>query len=486
MRNEPLQSVVDWASVYAKRLLITDALVVVWAVFGTQIAWFGLAESNLSISGELDNLTLSYTAISVTLTTAWLAFLSIYATRDARVLGAGPAEYRRVINASIMLFGLLAIVAFLTQAELARGYFVTALPAGLVALVLSRWLWRKQLTDRRLHGQMSSRVILVGSDESVNYFWKELARQPQAGYSVVGACVPNGMLASYLPGSNIPVMGSVDHVVRALSATNADTVIVTSSDGLPPEKMRQLSWSLEPGRQHLVVATGLVDIAGPRIHMRPVAGLPLIHVETPRYESNKRAVKRVFDVVGSSLLLLLLSGLLLGIAATVRLSSTGPVLFRQSRTGLNGKRFSMLKFRSMVVDAEELLAALDTNARDEGNAVLFKMAQDPRVTPVGRVLRRFSIDELPQLFNVLKGDMSLVGPRPPLPSEVALYEQHVNRRFLVKPGITGLWQVSGRSNLDWEDSVRLDLYYVENWTLTGDLVILWRTLRAVVARDGAY
>jgi exopolysaccharide biosynthesis polyprenyl glycosylphosphotransferase len=333
---------------------------------------------------------------------------------------------------------------------------------------------------------MSSKVLLVGSSESVDYFARELARQPQAGYRVVGACIPSGVIAGYLPGTDIPVMGSVDKVLEALQATDADTVIVTSSDGLPSDKMRQLSWSLEPGRNHLVVTTGLVDIAGPRIHMRPVAGLPLVHVETPRYEGSKRTVKRAFDLVASVLLLLILSLPLLLIAVAVRLGSAGPVFFRQNRIGLNGRPFEMLKFRSMVTDAEARLQELQASQGNEGNSVMFKLADDPRITPVGRLLRRFSLDELPQLLNVLAGEMSLVGPRPPLPREVEQYEKHVNRRFLVKPGITGLWQVSGRSNLDWESTVRLDLYYVENWSLTGDFTILWRTFRAVFARDGAY
>jgi exopolysaccharide biosynthesis polyprenyl glycosylphosphotransferase len=229
-----------------------------------------------------------------------------------------------------------------------------------------------------------------------------------------------------------------------------------------------------------------MDIGGPRIHTRPVAGLPLIHVETPRYEGSVLFAKRAFDIIASGIFIVLLSPLLLAIALIVRLSSPGPVLFRQPRVGLNGSEFRMFKFRSMVTDAESRLAKLEDTQRAAGNTVMFKMKDDPRVTPVGKFIRRFSIDELPQLFNVFAGTMSLVGPRPPLQREVDLYENHVHRRFLVKPGITGLWQVSGRSDLSWEDTVRLDLYYVENWSITGDLVILWRTIKAVIESDGAY
>jgi exopolysaccharide biosynthesis polyprenyl glycosylphosphotransferase len=476
----------DWAQRYAARLLVTDVVVIVWAVFGSELAWFGTAEANVEITGRLSNLTVSYTAVSVALSLAWIFMLTAAASRDSRIVGIGTTEYRRVINSSLMLFGLVAIAAYLSKSDLARGYFITALPIGLLALVLSRWMWRQHLTARRAEGEMSAQVVLVGSFESAASIAQDLVRTPQAGYAVLGAFVPATGIVTTLPGSNTPILGTIDDVIDRLDSTGADTVVVTSSDELPPERLRQLSWSLEPGRQHLVVAPGLIDVAGPRIHMRPVAGLPLIHVETPRYEGSRQTVKRVFDVVATILLLLLLSVPFAAAAIAIRLSSEGPIFFRQERVGINGRRFRMLKFRSMVTDAEARLAELKAAERTEGNAVMFKMADDPRVTPIGRILRRFSIDELPQLINVLLGDMSLVGPRPPLPSEVEAYEHHVNRRFLVTPGVTGLWQVSGRSSLDWESTVRLDLFYVENWSLTGDLVILWRTVRAVLRRDGAY
>jgi exopolysaccharide biosynthesis polyprenyl glycosylphosphotransferase len=228
-----------------------------------------------------------------------------------------------------------------------------------------------------------------------------------------------------------------------------------------------------------------MDVAGPRIHIRPVAGLPLVHVETPRYEGAARAVKRGFDIVASASGLLMLAVPFLIMASAVKMDG-GPVFFRQERVGKNGNRFRMLKFRSMIPDADKQMAALSVVERTEGNEVMFKLANDPRITRVGGFLRRYSLDELPQLVNVLRGDMSLVGPRPPLPREVEQYEAHVNRRFLVKPGITGLWQVSGRSDLDWETSVRLDLFYVENWSLTRDMQILAKTLTAVLRSDGAY
>jgi exopolysaccharide biosynthesis polyprenyl glycosylphosphotransferase len=476
----------NWREVYAGRLVITDLLVLIWVVFGVQIAWFGVSSADVRFGGNLTEIAVSYTAISVTIIAAWMLMLGIYGSRGYRVLGTGPQEYRQVADGTVRLFGLVAIVSFLFQIEFARGYILIAFPLGLGVLILSRWIWRIWLGAKRLDGKYSSRVLLVGSLDSVVHLARELARQSAAGYLVVGACIPGGHSTPRLPGSMIPVFEEIDKLQEAMAAVDADTVVVTSSDELPPQRMRELSWSLEPGRQHLVVAPSLTDIGGPRIHTRPVAGLPLIHVETPRYEGKRLFAKRSFDLIAAGTLILVLSPFLALIAVSIRLSTPGTMFFRQERVGINGVHFKMLKFRSMVVDAESQLDGLREQDRAEGNSVMFKMKNDPRVTPIGGFLRRFSLDELPQLFNVFGGSMSLVGPRPSLESEVSSYETHVHRRFLVKPGITGLWQVSGRSNLSWEDTVRLDLYYVENWSITGDVAILWRTARAVLARDGAY
>ena len=475
----------DWRSKYANYLRITDLLVLIWVVFGVQIAWFGFSSANVSIAGERQ-LAINYTAISLLLISAWMIALDAVGSRGYRVVGAGTQEYRLIADAAVRLFGVVALIAFLFKVDFARGYILIAFPLGLVVLAASRWMWRQWLNVQRLNERFSSRVILVGSVESVTHLEQELSRQPEAGYLVVAACVPNGRENGFLIDTNIPVSVDLDSLHTAMVETAADTVIVTSSDKLAPQRIRELSWSLEPGRQHLVMAPSLTDIGGPRIHTRPVSGLPLIHVETPRYQGMKLFAKRSFDVISSAALIIALSPFLVAVALSVRMTTPGQVLFRQQRIGINGKPFCMLKFRSMVVDAEARLTDLQPRDSDVGNKVMFKMKNDPRVTRVGRLLRRFSIDELPQLFNVLGGTMSLVGPRPPLEREVDKYESHVHRRFLVKPGVTGLWQVSGRSNLSWEDTVRLDLYYVENWSITGDLVILCRTARAVLAREGAF
>lgn len=390
----------------------------------------------------------------------------------------------RVARASFGVFGTIAIFAFLTRIDVARGYLLISLPVGIVVLMLTRWLWRQWLVAHRRLGEYSARVLLVGSRQSVTQIARDLRRSPDAGYHVVGACVPDGKVADVIDGTDLPIMGSVDAIDRALVATGADTVAVTSTDDLPADKVKQISWMLESGRQHLVLAPSITDIAGPRIHARPVSGLPLIHVETPRFSSGQRFVKRTLDIIGAAVLLVLLSPVLLVVAAVVKLTSPGPVFYRQERIGRGGKPFGMLKFRSMRTGADrelkDLLAAQGTDTQP-----LFKVKDDPRITPVGRFIRKYSLDELPQLMNVLSGSMSLVGPRPQIADEVALYSTAARRRLLARPGITGLWQVSGRSTTSWDEAVRLDLYYVENWSLIADIAILIKTVKAVVAPGGS-
>jgi exopolysaccharide biosynthesis polyprenyl glycosylphosphotransferase len=469
-----------WRRRLARGIWITDLLALIWVVYGTQILWFGLGNAQVTMREDHRLNDLSYWMFSALLIAAWMWSLSLIDSRNERVIGTGPTEYIRVVDVSLRLFGAVAIIAFLTRVDVARGFLLVSLPAGIAVLLIERWLWRQWLISKRQLGQYCARVLLVGSEASVAQVARELRRAPHAGYRVVGACVPTGRIADTIEGTDIPIMGNVDNVERAMLATGADTVAVTSTDELPSDKVKQISWGLEAGKQHLVLAPSITDVAGPRIHMRPVSGLPLIHVETPRFSRGQRIAKRTTDLVASIIGVILISPVLLFLAMSVRLTSQGPVFFRQTRIGLGGTEFTMLKFRSMVVNAEDLLEQLAREKRDAGNEVLFKMKNDPRVTPVGRIMRKFSLDELPQLFNVIGGSMSLVGPRPPLPQEVAQYADHVHRRFLVKPGITGLWQVSGRSTLSWEDSVRLDLSYVENWSLIGDFGILAKTAKAAL------
>lgn len=470
----------DWRRRYRRRLWFTDLLVLVWVVYGTQIAWFGLGNAQVAMRNDSRLTDISYWLFSTGLIVVWMLALGLIDSRSDRVVGTGTTEYVRVTRASFTVFGAIAILAFLTRVDVARGYLLISLPAGVVLLVLVRWMWRQWLVSKRLMGEYTARVLLVGSEASVVQIGRELGRSAGSGYRVVGACVPAGADSPELHSLGVPLQTGFDDVPAVMAETRADTVVITSAANLPPNRVKQISWGLEAGRQHLIMAPSITDIAGPRIHTRPVSGLPLIHVETPRFSMGQRVAKRTMDLTLSLVGVVVISPLLLVIALIVKFSSPGPVLFRQTRIGRGGREFQMLKFRSMVQNAEDLLPSL-LDQRDAGNEVLFKMTDDPRVTAPGRFLRRYSLDELPQLFNVIGGSMSLVGPRPPLPREVEKYATHVHRRFLMKPGITGAWQVNGRSSLSWEDSVRLDLAYVENWSMLSDVIILARTLKAALA-----
>jgi exopolysaccharide biosynthesis polyprenyl glycosylphosphotransferase len=430
----------------------------------------------------------SYTLVSAILVVAWLTGLAVFRSREARALGNGVEEYRRVARASTALFGAIAIVGFLLKLDVARGYLAVALPLGLASLLLGRWLWRRWLAKQRAEGHFTSTVLVVGSHRAAAHMAQIFERTPSAGFRVAGVCVPGwgtgkGNLLN-VDGHAVPVLGDENAVTNVLQSTGVDMVAVSNTEYLGTDGMRALAWQLEAVDVDLVVAPAVVDVASPRLQIHPVGGLPLLHVGRPQYRGAGKVGKLTLDILGSILALLVLWPLFIIVAVLIKLDSPGPVFYRAERIGRNGKPFAMLKFRSMIVGADNRRMALIT--RNEGSGPLFKLRSDPRVTRIGRWMRRLSIDELPQLINVLRGQMSLVGPRPPLRSEVATYTDDVNRRMLVKPGITGLWQVSGRSNLEWQESVRLDLFYVENWSLIQDLVILWRTFGPVFRGTGAY
>jgi exopolysaccharide biosynthesis polyprenyl glycosylphosphotransferase len=469
---------------HIRRVAIVDTLVIVIAVGLAQILRFGATAS----SAQLHNSRLTYSLISVVLIVSWELALRIFQARAPRVTGSGAEEYRRIARASLSLFGLVAIVAYLGHLELARGYLIVALPLGLSMLLLSRWRWRKWLIKQREAGLYSSRVLVVGSHQAAVTMAKIFQREPGAGYRVVGVCVPRSSQSPgqrvVIDGQAVPVLGDEHSVFRALELTQADTLAISNTEFLGVEGMRALAWQLEATSVELVVSAGVVDVAGPRLRIRPVAGLPLLHVDKPQFRGANRLAKLAVDLLGASLVLIATVPVTLLAAVAIKCTSRGPLLYKSERIGLNGQSFGMLKFRTMSVVAESRREEL--MSQNEAAGPLFKMRHDPRVTTVGRWIRRFSIDELPQLFNVLRGQMSIVGPRPPLRSEVVTYSDEVHRRLLVKPGLTGLWQVSGRSDLSWEESVRLDLYYVENWSLVQDLVIVWRTIRAVLSSRGAY
>ncbi|ASD23318.1 MULTISPECIES: sugar transferase [Cryobacterium] len=470
-----------WARQYRTKLQLTDAAVIVAAVTAAFLARFALGTPIANTTP----IPLSAWAVIGLVIGTWIVTLSTFRTRAPRVVAVGATEYKLVINASALAFGLLAIAFLLLQVNTARAYFVFALPLGVAALVLERWLWRKWLIHQRKFGHYLARAIVVGGRDDIEYVVRQINDKSGAAYHVVGAALEDENTTSVTSaGHRVPVVSDFAHVAAAAQSLGVDAVIVAGHPSLGNTFIRNLGWDLEKTSAELVLSSRLTDVAGPRIHFRPVEGLPLIHVEIPQYDGAKHVLKRALDITLGATALLVISPLLLVIGVLVKLDSPGPVLFRQERVGRNGRTFHMIKIRSMVRTAEDDLAGLlDKN---EGAGVLFKIRSDPRITRVGRVLRKYSLDELPQLWNIVVGQMSLVGPRPPLPAEVENYESHMHRRLYIKPGLTGMWQVNGRSNLSWEESVRLDLYYVENWSLAGDLMIIWRTVKIVIRPLGAY
>lgn len=420
---------------------------------------------------------------SVALVVAWPVLLHASDAHAERVFGSGSEEYRAVGRAGFLLLAVAGFASYAADLDLSRALVVGAVPALTLGTLLGRFTARCTLRGLRAQGRCTKRVVVVGRGTAVLELVDRLRRQQFAGLEVVAACVTPDDRDRVARAAGVPV-GGLDDVPALAARLGADTIAVTSASETAAQYLRALSWQLEGTGIELLVAPGLIEVAGPRLHIRPFEGLPLLSVEQPRFEGWQRVVKGGLDRAVAAVALVLLAPALLAIAVAVRVTSPGPVLYRQERVGVNGRCFTMLKFRSMVVDADRQVDALRTLNTSDG--LLFKMRVDPRVTPVGRVLRRLSLDELPQLLNVLGGAMSLVGPRPPLPGEVARYDTSVSRRLLVKPGLTGLWQISGRSDLPWEEAVRLDLRYVENWSLAMDLLILVKTVRAVVTSAGAY
>ncbi|MDP9847195.1 sugar transferase [Streptosporangium lutulentum] len=415
----------------------------------------------------------------------WPLIVMVTGGYDKRYLGDGSDEYRRIFQATAVMASSVAIVAYATQTPIARGYVMAGIPLAGLANVFLRYGMRQGLHRRRYEGECMRRVVVVGHWASILELHTQLSRKPYHGMKIVAACVPSPEATEGLQQfDGFPVLGDFSTVPQVVRDSGADTVAVLACPELDGVALRRLAWRLEETDTDLYVASALMEVAGPRINIRPVAGLPLLHVAHPDLDGARQLVKGVFDKVVAALALLALSPFLLVVAALIKSTGPGPVLFRQARVGKGGEEFTVLKFRTMVPDAEQIKRIL--TELNEGDGVLFKIRNDPRITPLGSWLRRYSIDELPQLFNVVRGDMSLVGPRPPLPEEVARYGTDVRRRLVVKPGLTGLWQVSGRSDLSWEESVRLDLRYVENWSLALDMQILWKTWSAVMRGSGAY
>lgn len=463
-----------WSRTVVRRLVLADLLCAVVAVaFGFAVE---LGFGSLGAAG-------TYLSVSVVVAIAWLATLYVLGAYEIRRIMTGTSEYQRVLRAGATLLGAVAVVCYLQNVVVGRAFVAIVIPTGAALMLVSRFVLRGVVARRRRRGDWSSTILAVGTSESVEHLATLAARKPESGLVVVGACVEDAVEGSELaPG--VPVVGAVADAAALAEKYDVDVVAVAGS-GLGPRRIRELGWALEGTRRNMVMAPGLTEVAGPRVHVSPVDGLPLMWVDQPQFTGARRIVKRMVDLVGAGLALVVAAPFLLLLALAVRITSRGPAIYRSTRVGTDGREFTVYKFRSMFVDAETRKTEL-LGLNEQTGSLLFKMRKDPRVTRVGAFIRKFSLDELPQLLNVVNGTMSLVGPRPPLPEEVANYAVDVHRRMLVKPGLTGLWQVSGRSDLSWDEAVRLDLFYVENWSLTFDFAIIARTVWAVLARRGAY
>jgi exopolysaccharide biosynthesis polyprenyl glycosylphosphotransferase len=427
----------------------------------------------------------------------WPLFIALSRGYRRARINVGTSEFRAVLLGGTVLITALALPAGflpfpnegLNRSQLPGSPLlllkvaVVAAPIAVLLSLTARLFARKFLHRLQTKGRSTRQVIVAGSPAAAQQLTDRIQREPHSGIKVVGYCLPSEELPSAVAGG-IPVLGSLHQVAEVAREVGCDAVAVTSDDATRYNYLRQLAWSLEGAGVELLVDPGIEEVAGPRLHIRPGTGFSLVEIQRPKFTGWQRLIKRVGEIVLTSVGLILVAPVMVGIAAAVKLQDRGPVIFRQARVGRGGELFTMLKFRSMAVDAEA--RKVDLLTLNEGHGALFKLRDDPRITRLGKFLRDFSLDELPQLFNVLRGSMSLVGPRPHLAHEVAQMPLEADRRSLVSPGLTGLWQVSGRSDLQEEDAIKLDLRYVENWSLALDLQILWKTASAVLARRGAH
>jgi len=459
-----------WTRDYLRGVALADLGCAVLGVFMAAQVRFG------------NYVTPMYLGLSLALPVLWIAALWLAGAYDVRFIGTGSDEYRKVLNAGVSLTAAVAVFSYAVNLQLSRVYVVIALPSVTVFDLVARFAMRKRLHLKRGYGKCTHNVVAVGHELAVADLVTELGRDKYHGLVVVGACVARPGECDEVAG--VPVYGGLDDITAAVKAFDADTVAVTACPEMNAIRLRSLAWDLEKTGTDLCVSPALLDVAGPRTTIRPTAGLTLLHVDHPQLSGFRLVLKGLFDRCAAAAALIMLAPVMSVLAVAIWLNDRGPALFTQLRVGKDGHPFRIYKFRTMVVDAEqrkqELLASNDSDG------VLFKLRKDPRVTAVGAHLRRWSLDELPQLFNIFLGHMSLVGPRPALPDEADKYAEHVRRRLVVKPGLTGLWQVSGRSDLSWEESVRLDLRYVENWSFALDLQIMWKTISVLLRRSGAY
>jgi exopolysaccharide biosynthesis polyprenyl glycosylphosphotransferase len=427
---------------------------------------------------------ISYGLFALVLTPIWLLALAFGGAYSRRRAGQGMVDYRLPIVTAIRLAGAASILSFALHIGLSRLLVVVYFPVLLVTSLALRSASRQALSALRRRGVGLRRLLIVGDEACVAKFADHLGRSHVHGFSVVGACVSGTTSPIGRGEQQVPVVGRPDDLVAVAQNHDVDTVLIVGDPHLRETTLQEVAWRIERSGRDLLVGPDVVDLAGPRISVADVGGLPLLHIGDPMIGVHRQTIKAFYERAVTLVLLLLLLPVFVIVAIAIVLDSGGPIFYRQERVGFHGRVFTMLKFRTMVPDADQMVDQL--RSQNDHDGVLFKLRNDPRVTRVGRFLRRYSIDEFPQLLNVVRGDMVLIGPRPCLPDETRHFGEAAQRRFLARPGLTGLWQVNGRSDIPWMEAVRLDLYYVENWSPWMDLMIVLRTLRVLVTGSGGY
>ncbi len=415
----------------------------------------------------------------VGLVVCWIVLIYFFGGYDSKYLGVGAEEFKRVISAAVTLLAVVSTAAYLLLPESPPVRLVIpSLAVGTIAVLIGRWLLRIWLGRQRELGKYQTTTLVVGEAHRSMILANAFRDDPSAGFAVVAQVEPPHDLAR-----QDGLDAWLTELTRWVEAHGVGAVAIADASRLDPDLLRKLAWKLEGPRVDLLVSPLLHDVAGPRVSVRPASGLPLLHLDEPTLTGPKRFLKRAMDVTLAVCALVLLAPVLLLIALAVKVTSRGPVLYVSHRVGRAGETFSCLKFRSMYLGADaerdSVIGVPDPDVSD-------RYRSDPRITRTGRFLRRWSLDELPQLVNVVGGSMSLVGPRPVLPEELDLFAEADLRRHVSKPGLTGLWQISGRKEVSWEDRMRMDLYYIEHWSLALDAVILAKTAKAVLAGRGAY
>lgn len=486
IRRRPL-----WRYIYVAALVAVDVLVMLLSLV-ICFAFNPGAYDTVTRAMPIWAFLLAYCVIGL----LCLAFAGAY---HRHVMAEGYELYTKLINAAIFTIVLASCVAFMLNLQLPRTALIIAPLVGLVCELVARWMMRCLLHHHRRRGECKYTTVIVGSSEGINRTLRLMRRNSALGYMPVAVCpiapdprmddayvVTNFVADPDIEGADkLRVLSFGSRFARTIERMGVQEVYIADVLSRDSKLLHAMSLAVESLGIELAISVSLADIGGHRLHLRNSAEQQVLIASLPQYRTTTYVIKRIIDIVLSAVALVVSSPIMLGVAIAIKLDDGGPVLFKQTRVGIHGKPFTMYKFRSMVTNAEEIKAKLAAES-GQTNRFIFKLKDDPRITKVGKFIRKTSLDEFPQFFNVFKGDMSLVGPRPALPDEVARYGSLYSTRLLVKPGITGPWQVSGRSDLSQEQSEFLDVSYIENWSITGDLAILAKTVMVVFRGTGSY